>query len=140
MQIRYYLRTILDGIVIFLTIVFLMGYAIYQFIGVSMCGTEIRKINSNHAEVDIISHLGSCGATTGFNYKIYLLKKGRNLQIWDENKAFIDTNDSALDIRWMADNKLIVNIKKDSKVYKYQRDIYINNIKYTIILNDKEGI
>ncbi|MGY8908899.1 MAG: DUF5412 family protein [Flavobacteriales bacterium] len=91
-----------------------------------MCGNTIieTKFSPNQNNKIVLFHR-SCGATTGFSTQVSILEKDNDLEI--ENSAILIIDKDSLDIKWINDDEVSIEINKNSEVFKKQN--HFNGIK-----------
>ena len=95
---------------------------------------EKRFYIDGNTNVEFISILKNCGATSSYNNKIYLIQSGRNLNFF--NNPIIETSCNDLTMKWINTNKLLIRTRS-AKIYNFTNFKYIDEEKYTIILESE---
>ena len=134
MQIVFYIKSIIGTIISIIAFIIIMTFAIFQLIGIVMCGADFTLINNKHNKIDVVSRTGSCGATTSYSNNLYLTENNKDIEIYHKNNSFLNINDNKILLEWLDDKTLVVKINKDAKVFKYTNTVYHDNIRYHIIL------
>tara|TARA_R110001606_G_scaffold334962_1_gene482948 strand:- start:12 stop:407 length:396 start_codon:yes stop_codon:yes gene_type:complete len=125
------MKTFYKFLVGFLIIGFLVFLFFWLTIGsifssVDMCGNTIieTKFSPNQNNKIVLFHR-SCGATTGFSTQVSILEKDNDLE--NENSAILIIDKDSLDIKWINDDEVSIEINKNSEVFKKQN--HFNGIK-----------
>tara|TARA_R110001606_G_scaffold334961_1_gene482946 strand:- start:12 stop:407 length:396 start_codon:yes stop_codon:yes gene_type:complete len=107
----------------------LIGFGVMigsMFSSDNMCDNTIiaTKFSPNQNN-KIVLFERSCGATTGFSTQVSILEKENDLE--NENSAILITEKDSLNIKWINDDEVSIEIKKNSEVFKKQN--HFNGIK-----------
>jgi len=115
-----------------LSVIFLIAF--FVFINFNICDIEKKRFTiEGNKNIEFVSIIKNCGATTGYNYRLYMLKKDKDLSFF--NQPLIELNEENLQLMWKNNYELIIKTKS-REIYNFTNFEYIDNIKYKIILQN----
>lgn len=112
-------------------ILLILGSVLFLFFKNYFCTTKIERINiKNNNEIELIAKIKNCGATSGYIYNLYMVKKGGSLDFF--NNSIFEAKDITPNIYW-KNNHIIIE-SNSTRIYKFTNFKYIDNREYFIKL------
>ncbi len=91
-----------------------LGALVYGFVGrSSLCGTHVhRRVPSPDASLEAVVFDMDCGAATGFNTQVAILRKPAAASVSTESAVFVINGIHQIDIRWTDLRTLAVPVPR----------------------------